>query len=215
MPHRQTPSSPGRAATPAKMVPTIWLILLLRLASLVSAASFTNPMSYLIAKQPYVVFGEDGYWYYMYTSYWEIKITRATSLDGLKQQGQNKTIIPKLDNDRNYYNPKLYKIDNVYAPFEAADFDFQHQSKGADKYEAGGYTSQRRPTPSFCLPREPRTFTPSKVCTDISCVLKGIPSINGCRRRRHGPGQVLESCQDRQPDKRPTSPVRRPALLHQ
>jgi hypothetical protein len=51
----------------------------------------------------------------MYTSYWEVQITRAGTLDGLKENGQNKTIFPKLEDDRNYNAPRLYKIDDVYA----------------------------------------------------------------------------------------------------
>ncbi|KAK0649307.1 glycosyl hydrolase, partial [Cercophora newfieldiana] len=80
---------------------------------LASPAPFTNPLSPLIAKQPYVIYA-DGYWYYMYTSHWEIEIARTPTLDGLKQGGQKKTIFPKLENDRNFYNPRLYKIDNTW-----------------------------------------------------------------------------------------------------
>jgi hypothetical protein len=76
------------------------------------AAPFTNPLSHLIAKQPYVIYS-DGYWYYMYTSYWEIEIARAPTLDGLKGGGQKKTVFPKLGDDRNFYNPRMYKFGDV------------------------------------------------------------------------------------------------------
>lgn len=94
------------------MKSNITTLLLLALASLASTAPFTNPLSPLIAKQPYVIYA-DGYWYYMYTSYWEIEIARWPTLDGLKTGGQKKTIFPKLENDRNFYNPRLYKIDDT------------------------------------------------------------------------------------------------------
>lgn len=63
---------------------------LLALSTLVDAANYTNPLKDYNGSDPYIVY-TDGYYYLMTTTWTDLQITRATTLDGLKN-GETKTV---------------------------------------------------------------------------------------------------------------------------
>jgi hypothetical protein len=63
---------------------------LLALSSVVSAASFTNPLKPSDGSDPHIVW-TGGYYYMMTTTWSDLKITRAKTLGGLKT-GETKTV---------------------------------------------------------------------------------------------------------------------------
>lgn len=62
----------------------------LAVSSLASAASFTNPLRQKDGSDPHIAWS-GGYYYLMTTSWTNLKITRATTLGGLKT-GETKTV---------------------------------------------------------------------------------------------------------------------------
>ena len=63
----------------------VWgaLLALFNLAFLVNAATFTNPLKEADGSDPHMVY-TDGYYYLTTTTWTDIQLTRATTIEGLK-----------------------------------------------------------------------------------------------------------------------------------
>lgn len=88
----------------------------LAFASLVSAVTFTNPLKQKDGSDPHIAWS-GGYYYLMTTTWTDLRITRATTLGGLKT-GETKTVWTDSNTDRccNMWavcDPKSFKADNV------------------------------------------------------------------------------------------------------
>lgn len=81
----------------------------------VSAASFSNPLKAVNGSDPHIVY-DDGFYYLMTTTWTNLQITRAKTLEGLKT-GENKVVWTDTNPARccNVWAPELHKIDNTYA----------------------------------------------------------------------------------------------------
>jgi hypothetical protein len=81
--------------------------------TLVSAASFSNPLKAVNGSDPHIVY-DNGYYYLMTTTWTNLQITRARTLEGLKT-GQNKVVWTDSNSARccNVWAPELHKINNV------------------------------------------------------------------------------------------------------
>lgn len=83
------------------------------LATGLHAANFTNPLKRPLGSDPHIVY-VDGFYYLTTTTYENIQITRATTLEGLKT-GENKVIWTPDDPSRScdLWAPEMHQVDGV------------------------------------------------------------------------------------------------------
>lgn len=86
----------------------------LALSSLVSAASFSNPLKQKDGSDPHIAWS-GGYYYMMTTTWTNLSITRAKTLGGLKT-GETKVVWTDSNPDRccNMWAPELHYIDGAW-----------------------------------------------------------------------------------------------------
>ncbi|KAJ4350541.1 hypothetical protein N0V95_004647 [Ascochyta clinopodiicola] len=115
----------------------------LALSSLVSAASFSNPLKKTDGSDPHIVW-TGGYYYLMTTTWTNLQITRAKTLEGLKN-GEKKTVWTDTNTSRNgnMWAPELHYFDGLwyiyYTAGSSANLDLQrpHVLKGgADPFQS-------------------------------------------------------------------------------
>lgn len=84
------------------------------LLSLTTAASFSNPLKPVNGSDPHMTYS-DGYYYLMTTTWTDLQITRAKTLEGLKN-GETRVVWRDSDPSRccNVWAPELHKIDDKY-----------------------------------------------------------------------------------------------------
>lgn len=90
------------------------------LAGLAAAASFTNPLKNPNGSDPFIVY--DGGYYYLTTTTWtDIQVTRAKTLNGLKT-GEKKTVWKDSNSDRccQVWAPEIHKLDGVWYIYYSA-----------------------------------------------------------------------------------------------
>lgn len=83
-------------------------------AALASAASFSNPLKAWDGSDPHIVFS-DGYYYLMTTTWTNLQITRAKTLEGLKT-GETRVVWTDSNPSRccNVWAPELHRINDTY-----------------------------------------------------------------------------------------------------
>jgi GH43 family beta-xylosidase len=86
----------------------------LAVSSLVSAASFTNPLKNPDGSDPHIAYS-GGYYYMMTTTWTNLQITRAKTLGGLKT-GETKVVWMDTNANRccNMWAPELHYLDGVW-----------------------------------------------------------------------------------------------------
>jgi len=107
--------------------------------SLVSAATYSNPLKAVNGSDPHIVYS-GGYYYLMTTTWTDLKVTRATTLNGLKT-GTTKTVYKDTTASRccNVWAPELHYIDGLwyiyYTAGTSANLDGQrlHVLKGMNR----------------------------------------------------------------------------------
>ncbi|KAF1851269.1 glycoside hydrolase family 43 protein [Cucurbitaria berberidis CBS 394.84] len=121
----------------------------LALSSLVSAATFTNPLRAKDGADPHISYS-GGYYYLMTTTWSDLRITRAKTLGGLKT-GETKTVWKDTTASRccNVWAPELHFLDGAwyiyYSAGQSANLDLQrpHVLKGgANPFDAYTYHAQ-------------------------------------------------------------------------
>jgi GH43 family beta-xylosidase len=108
----------------------------LALSSLVSGASFTNPLKQRDGSDPHIAYS-GGYYYLMTTTWTNLSITRAKTLGGLKN-GETKVVWTDSNPNRccSMWAPELHYLDGswyiYYTAGRSADLDLQrsHVLKG-------------------------------------------------------------------------------------
>lgn len=87
--------------------------LALSFASSIFASNFTNPLKSPLGSDPFIVYW-DGFYYLTTTTYSNIQLTRATTLEGLKT-GENKVIWTPDDPSRycDLWAPELHNLNGV------------------------------------------------------------------------------------------------------
>ncbi|KAJ4393938.1 hypothetical protein N0V93_003155 [Gnomoniopsis smithogilvyi] len=98
------------------MLPRLFTPCLLLLTGLdaVLGATFSNPIEPVNGGDPDIVW-HDGYWYMTSTTWTDVRLRRATTLDGLKT-GENKTIWSPDSPQRqcNVWAPEIHNIDGTW-----------------------------------------------------------------------------------------------------
>ncbi|KAG9196008.1 Arabinanase/levansucrase/invertase [Alternaria panax] len=123
----------------------------LALSSLVSAASFSNPLKQKDGSDPHIAWS-GGYYYMMTTTWTNLSITRAKTLGGLKT-GETKVVWTDSNPDRccNMWAPELHYIDGAWYIYYTAgrngvdNLDLQRPyvlKGGADPFGTYTYLSQ-------------------------------------------------------------------------
>lgn len=84
------------------------------LFNLASAADFSNPLKPFNGSDPHMTY-YDGYYYLMTTTWSDLQITRARTLEGLKD-GETKVVWVDSNPSRccNVWAPELHKVDDKY-----------------------------------------------------------------------------------------------------
>lgn len=82
-----------------------------------SAASFSNPLKPTNGSDPHIAYS-GGYYYLMTTTWTNLQITRAKTLEGLKT-GETRVAWTDKDSSRccNVWAPELHWIDNRWVSF--------------------------------------------------------------------------------------------------
>lgn len=120
----------------------------LALSSLVGAASFSNPLKQTDGSDPHIVW-TGGYYYLMTTTWTNLQITKAKTIEGLKT-GERRTVWTDSNASRNanMWAPELHYFDGVwyiyYTAGHSANLDLQrpHVLKGgADPFQPYSYLS--------------------------------------------------------------------------
>ncbi|KAH6620207.1 glycosyl hydrolase [Boeremia exigua] len=118
----------------------------LALSSLVSAASFSNPLKRTDGSDPHIVW-TGGYYYLMVTTWTNLQITRAKTIEGLKT-GEKKVVWTDTNTSRNanMWAPELHYLDGLwyiyYTAGQSANLDLQrpHVLKGgSDPFQPYSY----------------------------------------------------------------------------
>jgi GH43 family beta-xylosidase len=83
------------------------------LVATASAASFSNPLKATNGSDPHMTY-YDGYYYLMTTTWTNLQITRARTLEGLKR-GETRVVWTDANASRccNVWAPELHKIGNA------------------------------------------------------------------------------------------------------
>lgn len=87
------------------MLSTLFCLALIATQSVVQGASFSNPLKDPNGSDPFMVY-VDGYYYLTTTTWEDVQLTRATTLEGLKD-GETKLVFKDPDPDHSF---------NVWAP---------------------------------------------------------------------------------------------------
>lgn len=96
----------------------------------VSAATYTNPLKNPNGSDPFIVY--DGGYYYLTTTTWtDIQVTRAKTLNGLKT-GEKKTVWKDTNSNRccQVWAPEIHKLDGtwyIYYTAGRSDGDLGYQ----------------------------------------------------------------------------------------
>lgn len=92
------------------------VLLLSSLQLLANAAPFSNPLKYPNGSDPYLVYHE-GYYYLTTTTWTDVQITRATTLEGLKT-GEVQVVWNDDEPSRccSVWAPEFHQLDGVYVP---------------------------------------------------------------------------------------------------
>ncbi|GME34599.1 Glycoside hydrolase family 43 [Neofusicoccum parvum] len=118
-------------------------------AQLVGAATYSNPLKNPNGSDPHIVWS-GGYYYLMTTTWTNLQITRATTLNGLKN-GETKTVWTDTNSARccNVWAPELHYFDGTwyiyYTAGNSANLDGQrpHVLKGgATPWDSWSYLAQ-------------------------------------------------------------------------
>ena len=90
------------------------LAAVLALSPLINAANFTNPLREFEGSDPHIVTW-DGYYYLMTTTFRDLQITRAKTLEGLKT-GERVTVFTDTTEGRscNIWAPELHYLDGTW-----------------------------------------------------------------------------------------------------
>ncbi|GME26069.1 Glycoside hydrolase family 43 [Neofusicoccum parvum] len=90
------------------------------LTQLTSAATFSNPLRETDGSDPQIVW-YDGYYYLMTTTWTDVQLTRATTIEGLKT-GERKTVWVDSDPSRccSVWAPELHEIDGTWFIYYSA-----------------------------------------------------------------------------------------------
>jgi GH43 family beta-xylosidase len=112
------------------------VLTLLCLLQLGNAANFTNPLRARDGSDPFIVW-ESGHYYLLTTTWNDVKITRATTLEGLKR-GEVRVVWTDANPSRccNIWAPELHKVNGTWYVYYSAgnkqDLDGQrsHVLKG-------------------------------------------------------------------------------------
>lgn len=88
-------------------------VLLTSFVALVQSATFTNPLKNPNGSDPFIV-TTGGYYYLLTTTWSDIQITRATTLNGLKN-GEKKTVWKDTNSNRccNVWAPEVHYFDGT------------------------------------------------------------------------------------------------------
>ena len=89
-------------------------------SGLVSAANFTNPLKNPNGSDPWIVW-DNGYYYLTTTTWPDIQLTRARTLEGLKT-GENKVVWRDSNSLRccQVWAPEFHKIDGTWYMYYTA-----------------------------------------------------------------------------------------------
>ncbi|KAF2667068.1 arabinofuranosidase [Microthyrium microscopicum] len=93
-----------------------------------AAATFTNPLRQTNGADPFII-THQGYYYFMTTTYTDIKLTRSRTIEGLKT-GETRTVYKDATKDRccNVWSPQLAAIDGTwYIYFTSGQADNSQQ----------------------------------------------------------------------------------------
>lgn len=93
------------------MLSTLFCFALIAAQSFVQASTFSNPLKDPNGSDPFMVY-TDGYYYLTTTTWEDVQLTRATTLEGLKD-GETKLVWKDTDPDRAL---------NVWAPGKSTGF---------------------------------------------------------------------------------------------
>ncbi|KAK0659400.1 Extracellular exo-alpha-(1-_5)-L-arabinofuranosidase [Lasiodiplodia hormozganensis] len=90
------------------------------LTQISSAATFSNPLRETDGSDPQIVW-HDGYYYLMTTTWTDVQLTRATTLEGLKT-GERKTIWVDSDPSRccSVWAPEIHQLDGTWYIYYSA-----------------------------------------------------------------------------------------------
>ncbi|KAK2810403.1 hypothetical protein FQN50_002892 [Emmonsiellopsis sp. PD_5] len=122
------------------------LLLLASAASLVSAGEYSNPLKDPNGSDPHIVYA-DGYYYLTTTTWTDIQLTRATTIEGLKT-GESKVVWQDSDPSRccSVWAPELHEWDGIwylyYTAGNNANLDGQRSrvlQGGANPFDAYTY----------------------------------------------------------------------------
>ncbi|KAF1809019.1 Arabinanase/levansucrase/invertase [Eremomyces bilateralis CBS 781.70] len=105
------------------------LLSVLTLSAFASAAKFSNPLRKTDGSDPFIVY-DTGYYYLLTTTWKDVQITRASTIEGLKT-GEKKVVWRDSNKDRccNVWAPEIAKIDGrwylYYTAGQTTDLGFQ------------------------------------------------------------------------------------------
>jgi GH43 family beta-xylosidase len=104
-----------------------------------SAASFSNPLKPTNGSDPHIAYS-GGYYYLMTTTWTNLQITRAKTLEGLKT-GQTKVVWTDKDSSRccNLWAPELHWVDNRWV----CHWPSLSSTLGAESSPGGTFTTLR------------------------------------------------------------------------
>lgn len=90
------------------------LVALLSLFQLATAATYSNPIRDPDGSDPFIVY-TGGYYYFLTTTWTDVEITRATTLEGLKT-GTKKVVYSTSTASRccNVWSPEVHYIDGLW-----------------------------------------------------------------------------------------------------
>ncbi|PGH03255.1 hypothetical protein AJ80_08721 [Polytolypa hystricis UAMH7299] len=122
---------------------------LLLLASLVSAATYSNPIKDPNGSDPHIVY-TGGYYYLTTTTWTDVQLTRATTIEGLKN-GERKVVWQDSTPSRccNVWAPELHYLDGIWYLYYTAgnnqDLNGQRQHVlrgGSSPWDSYSYNGQ-------------------------------------------------------------------------
>jgi GH43 family beta-xylosidase len=89
----------------------LWIVL--SFVSLSGATTYTNPIRNPEGSDPFIVY-TGGYYYFLTTTWTDVEISRATTLEGLKTSTK-KVVYSTTTADRccNVWSPEVHYIDSV------------------------------------------------------------------------------------------------------
>jgi GH43 family beta-xylosidase len=101
----------------------IFALALSVLAVLTNGTTFSNPLRTRNGSDPFIVF-VDGYYYLMTTTWRDVQLTRATTLEGLKT-GETRTLYtmanPNPDGGNDVWAPELHQVNGTWYVYYSQD----------------------------------------------------------------------------------------------